>query len=75
LELVYLFVGKRTVHVTVVDAETVAYTTGLGMGEVIDALHCLSKVPAGCAHHLEELVLIEILWHPEGNVLVAGGKL
>ena len=59
---------------SIVDSETLALSLGLRVSKLVNAFYCLSNVSTNGTHDLEELILIEALWDPEGDVLVAGGE-
>ena len=71
MERVDLFIGERAVHVTVIDAEALALTSGLRMHELVNALYSLSEISTDSTHSLEELILIESSRHPESDVFIA----
>ena len=61
LQLINLVISKRALHGAVGNAEAVAGTPTLGMGEGIHKGHTLNKVPCLAAHHLAQIVLREAL--------------
>ena len=70
-----LFVSEVSIHVPIVDPEAHRFLACLWVRKFINTLYGFSEVPRDMPNNLEEVVLVERVRDPEGDILVAGREL